>query len=118
MKNKKYFLPNPTIYHLRQLRFHYSINDEGYVLIFPILKYNKKPTLFCKLVYNKLDNIGAYDIIKTNGERLAIYYNREFGNAENYIKKIDSIVNRKLKTMGFKKKKKHVYIIDKRRNNV
>ncbi len=103
--NNRYYSPNSTLYHLRQLGFHYSVYDEAYVLLFPIMKYKTRPVLFCKLVYNKLDNSIAYDIIKPNNERLAVYYDREFGNAKNYIKKIDSIVDRKLKAMGFKKKK-------------
>lgn len=106
--NDKYYLPNPVIYHIRHLGFHYSIDAENYIMIFPILKYKGRPTIFCRLVYNILDNILSYDIIKPNKEPLAIYYNREFGNAKEYIKKIDSIVNRRIKAMGFKKKKKHV----------
>ena len=117
MKNKKYYLLNSSLYNLRQMGFYYSVNDEGYVLLFPIFKYNKKPTLFCKLVYNKLDNIAMYDIIKPNSEWLGIYYNHEFGYAKNYIKKIDSIVDRKMKAMGFKKKKKHVNKTEKEKND-
>jgi len=77
-------------------------------LTFPIIRYKGRPTLFCRLVYNILDNTLVYDIMKSNKEPLAIYYDREFGNAEDYIKKIDSIVNKKIRAMGFKKKKKHV----------
>lgn len=106
--NDKYYLPNPVIYHIRHLGFHYSIDAENYIMMFPILKYKRRPTLFCRLVYNILDNVMMYDIIKSNKEPLAIYYNREYGNAEDYIKKIDSIVNRRIKAMGFKKKKKQV----------
>lgn len=106
--NDKYYLPNPTIYYICHLGFHYSIDAENYILLFPIFKYKGRPTLFCRLVYNILDNILSYDIIKPNKDPLAIYYNREFGNAKEYIKKIDSIVNRRIKAMGFKKKTKHV----------
>ena len=106
--NNKYYLPNPTIYHIRHLGFHYSIDAENYILLFPIFKYKGRPTSFCKLVYNILDNKLDYDIINANKEPLALYYDREFGNAEGYIKKIDSIVNKRIKAMGFKKKKKHV----------
>ena len=101
----KYYLPNPVIYYIRHLGFHYSIDAENYIMIFPILKYKGRPTLLCRLVYNILDNTLVYDIMKSNKEPLAIYYNREFGNAKEYIKKIDSIVNRRIKAMGFKKKK-------------
>lgn len=104
----KYYLPNPVIYHIRHLGFHYSIDAENYVMIFPILKYKGRPILFCRLVYNILDNTLVYDIMKFSKEPLAIYYNREFGNAKEYIKKIDSIVNRRIKAMGFKKKMKQV----------
>lgn len=104
----EYYLPNPVIYHIRHLGFHYSIDAENYVMIFPILKYKGRPTLFCRLVYNILDNTLVYDIMKSNKEPLAIYYNREFGNAEDFIKKIDSIVHRRIKAMGFKKKMKRV----------
>lgn len=106
--NDKYYLPNPVIYHIRHLGFHYSIDAENYIMIFPILKYKGRPTLFCRLVYNILDNELHYVIINSNNEPLALYYDREFGNAKDYIKKIDSIVNRRIKSMGFKKKKKHV----------
>lgn len=103
--NDKYYLPNPVIYHIRHLGFHYSIDAENYILLFPIFKYKGRPTLFCRLVYNILDNTLVYDIMKSNKEPLALYYDREFGNAEGYIKKIDSIVNKRIKAMGFKKKK-------------
>lgn len=103
-----YYLPNPIIYHIRHLGFHYSIDAENYIMIFPILRYKGRPTLFCKLVYNILDNTLVYDIMKSNKEPLAVYYNHEFGNAKEYIKKIDSIVNRRIKAMGFKKKTKQV----------
>ena len=106
--NNKYYLSNPTIYYIRHLGFHYSIDAENYIMIFPILRYKGRPTIFCKLVYNILDNRMTYDIIKPNKEPLALYYDREFGNARNYIKKIDSIVNKRIKAMGFKKKKKQV----------
>lgn len=106
--NNKYYLPNPVIYHIRHLGFHYSIDAENYVMIFPILKYKGRPTIFCRLVYNILDNTLVYDIIKPNKDPLALYYNNEFGNVKDYIKKIDSIVNRRIKAMGFKKKKKQV----------
>lgn len=106
--NNKYYIPYPTPYHLRQLGFHYSIDSENYILTFPILRYKGRPTLLCKLVYNIVDNILSYDIINTNNEPLALYYDREYGNAEEFIKKIDSIVDRKMKAMGFKKQKKHV----------
>lgn len=101
----KYYLPNPTIYYIRHLGFHYSIDAENYILLFPIFKYKGRLTLFCRLVYNILDNTLVYDIMKSNKEPLALYYDREFGNAESYIKKIDSIVNKRIKAMGFKKKK-------------
>jgi hypothetical protein len=106
--NNKYYLPNPTIYYIRHLGFHYSIDAENYIMIFPILKYKGRPTLFCKLIYNILDNRLSYDIIKPNKDPLALYYNNKFGNAEDFIKKIDSIVHRRIRTMGFKKKMKHV----------
>ena len=106
--NSNYYVPYPTPYHLRQLGFHYLIDNENYVLTFPILRYKGRPILLCKLVYNIVDNTLSYDIINTNNEPLALYYDREYGNAEEFIEKIDSIVDRKMKTMGFKKKKKHV----------
>ena len=104
----EYYLPNPVIYHIRHLGFHYSVDSENYILTFPIIRYKGRPTLLCKLVYNILDNELHYDIINSNNELLALYYDREFGNAEDYIKKIDSIVNKRIKEMGFKKKKKQV----------
>lgn len=106
--NNRYYLPNPTIYHIHQLGFHYSIDAENYILLFPIFKYKGKPTLFCKLVYNIIDNILTYDIINSSKNLLALYYDREFGNAKDYIKKIDSIVKRRIRAMGFKKKKKQI----------
>lgn len=106
--NNRYYLPNPTIYYIRHLGFHYSIDAENYIMIFPILKYKGRPTIFCKLVYNILDNKMTYDIIKPNKDPLALYYNNEFGNAEELIKRIDSIVHKRIRIMGFKKKKKHV----------
>ncbi len=106
--NNRYYLPNPTIYYIRHLGFHYSIDAENYILLFPIIRYKGRPTLLCRLVYNILDNELHYDIINSNNELLALYYDREFGNAEDYIKKIDSIVNKRIKEMGFKKKKKQV----------
>lgn len=116
--NDKYYLPNPTIYYIRHLGFHYSIDAENYVMIFPILKYKGRPTIFCKLVYNILDNRLGYDIIKPNKDPLALYYNNEFGNAEGLIKKINSIVHRRIRIMGFKKKMKHENKINKRSKNV
>ena len=115
--NNKYYFPNPTPYHLRQLGFHYSIDSENYILTFPILRYKGRPTLLCKLVYNIPDNELHYDIINSNNELLALYYDREFGNARDYIKKIDSIVDRKMKAMGFKKQKKHVNKKQKEKND-
>lgn len=110
MNNKYYLscLPYTIPYYLHGLGFHYSVDNENYVLTFPILRYKGRPTLLCKLVYNIVDNTLTYDIINTNNELLALYYDREYGNAEEFIKKIDSIVDRKMKAMGFKKKKKHV----------
>jgi hypothetical protein len=108
MKFNEYYFVNPTIYQIHQLGFHYSIYNEAYILIFPIKRYKRRQTLFCKLVYNILDNTLTYDIINSNNELLALYYDREFGNARNYIKKINSIVNKRIKAMGFKKKKEHV----------
>ena len=106
--NSNYYVPYPTPYHLRQLGFHYLIDNENYVLTFPILRYKGRPTLLCKLVYNIVDNKLLYDIINTNNELLALYYDREYGDAREFIEKIDSIVDRKMKAMGFKKKKKQV----------
>lgn len=105
MEINKYYLTNPSLYYIHQLGFHYSSYNEGYVLVFPITKYKGRPTLFCKLVYNIVDNTLHYDIINSNNELLALYYDHEFGNARSYIKKIDSIVYRRIKSMGFKKKK-------------
>ena len=109
MNNRYYlsYLPYITPYCLYGLGFHYSVDSENYILTFPIIRYKGRPTLLCNLVYNILDNTLHYDIINSNNELLALYYDREFGNARNYIKKIDSIVNRRIKAMGFKKKKKH-----------
>ena len=106
--NSNYYVPYPTPYHLRQLGFHYLIDNENYSLTFPILRYKGRPTLLCKLVYNIVDNKLLYDIINTNNELLALYYDREYGDAREFIEKIDSIVDRKMKAMGFKKKKKQV----------
>ena len=111
--NSNYYVPYPTPYHLRQLGFHYLIDNENYVLTFPILRYKGRPTLLCKLVYNIVDNKLLYDIINTNNELLALYYDREYGDAREFIEKIDSIVDRKMKAMGFKKKKKQVNKIEK-----
>lgn len=110
MNNRYYlpYLPYTIPYYLHGLGFHYSVNSENYILTFPILRYKGRPTLLCKLVYNILDNELRYDIINSNNELLVLYYDREFGNARKYIKKIDSIVNRRIKAMGFKKKKKQV----------
>lgn len=103
--NSNYYVPYPTPYHLRQLGFHYLIDNENYSLTFPILRYKGRPTLLCKLVYNIVDNNLLYDIINTNNELLALYYDREYGDAKEFIEKIDSIVDRRMKAMGFKKKK-------------
>ena len=111
--NNKYYISYPTPYHLRQLGFHYSIDNENYSLTFPILRYKGRPTLLCKLVYNIVDNNLLYDIINTNNELLALYYDREYGDAREFIEKIDSIVDRRMKAMGFKKKKKQVNKIEK-----
>lgn len=108
MKINKYYLTNPSLYYIYQLGFHYSSYNEGYVLIFPITRYKGRPTLFCKLVYNIVDNILTFVIIRPNNELNSTYYNRTYGNAKNYIKKIDSIVGKRIKSMGFKKKKKQV----------
>lgn len=110
MNNRYYlpYLPYTTPYCLHGLGFHYSVDNENYTLTFPIIRYKGRPTLFCRLVYNILDNELHYVIINSNNEPLALYYDREFGNAKDYIKKIDSIVNRRIKSMGFTKKKKHV----------
>ena len=107
MNNRYYlpYLPYTIPYYLHGLGFHYSVDSENYILIFPILRYKGRPTLLCRLVYNILDNELHYDIINSSNELLALYYDRKFGNAKEYIKKIDSIVNKKLKAMGFKKKK-------------
>ena len=115
--NNKYYIPYPTPYHLRQLGFHYSIDNENYSLTFPILRYKGRPTLLCKLVYNIVDNNLLYDIINTNNELLALYYDREYGDAREFIEKIDSIVDRRMKAMGFKKKKKHVNKTEKEKND-
>ena len=105
--NNSYYLPNPTPYHLRQLGFHYSSSDECFVFTFSIIRYNNKPTLLCKIFYNynKLDNKIIYDILKPNNELLALYYNQDFGNAKGYVKKINSIIDRRMKAMGFKKRR-------------
>ena len=108
MKINKYYLTNPSLYYIYQLGFHYSSYNEGYVLIFPITRYKGRPTLFCKFVYNIVDNILTFVIIRPNNELNSTYYNRMYGNAKDYIKKIDSIVGKKIKSMGFKKKKKQV----------
>lgn len=118
MEINKYYLTNPSLYYIYQLGFHYSSYNEGYVLTFPITRYKGRPTLFCKLVYNILDNKMTYDIIKPNKDPLALYYNNEFGNAEDFVKKIDSIVHKRIRTMGFKKKKKQENKINKRSKNV
>lgn len=116
--NNKYYLPNPTIYHIRQLGFHYLIDAENYIMFFPIFKYKGRPTLLCKLVYNILDNCMVYDIIKPNKEPWGLYYNYEFSNAKEYIKIIDSIVHRRIRIMGFRKKTKQENKINKRSKNV
>ena len=87
MKINKYYLTNPSLYYIYQLGFHYSSYDEGYVLIFPITRYKGRPTLFCKLVYNIVDNILTFVIIRPNNELNSTYYNRMYGNAKDYIKK-------------------------------
>lgn len=106
--NNKYYLLNPSTYFLYQLGFHYSTYNEAYTMLFPVFRYKGKPTLFCKLVYNIVDNTLTFVIIRPNNELDSTYYNRMYGNAEDYIKKINSIVGKKIKSMGFKKKKKQV----------
>ena len=108
MEINKYYLTNPSLYYIYQLGFHYSSYNEGYVLTFPITRYKGRPTLFCKLVYNIVDNILIFVIIRPNNELNSTYYNQTYGNAKDYIKKINSIVGKKIKSMGFKKKKKQV----------
>ena len=86
--NNRYYLINSTLYYIHQLGFHYSLNDENYILLFPIFKIKGRPTLFCKLVYNIVDNIIIFVIIRPNNELNSTYYNQTYGNAKDYNKKV------------------------------
>lgn len=109
MNNKKnknqYCLLDTSLSYIHNLGFRYSSYYECYIYTFPVAFYNRTPTILCRLRLYKLDNIIEFDIIRMNNEPLAFYYDREFGNAKDYIKKIDSVVNRRIKSMGLKKKK-------------
>ena len=110
MNNKKnknqYCLLDTGLSYIYNLGFHYSTYYECYIYTFPVVSYNRIPTILCRLRLYKLDNIIEFDIIKTDNRPLALYYDREFGNAKNYIRYIDNRVHRKMRAMGIKKKVK------------
>lgn len=108
INKNKYYLLDTSYRNIFNLGFKYSHDYECYIYLFPVIAHYKIPCVWCRVRYYRLDNSLEYDIIKASGELLAIYYDREFGNAQKYIKKIDSIVDRKMKAMGFKKKNKYV----------
>lgn len=102
--NTQIKIPNISYHRLYNLGFKYSFEYECYVYIFPLFFYYKRPTIFCRLRLYKLDNIIEYDIINQNQDLEAFYYDREYGNADDYIRHIDSKINKKLQVMGFIKK--------------
>lgn len=119
INKNKYYLLDTSYRNIFNLGFKYSHDYECYIYLFPIIYYNKIPTVWCRVRYYRLDNSLEYDIIKTSGELLAIYHDREFGNAQKYIKKIDNIIRKKFKTMGIikyvnkkgmKRRKKNEYV--------
>lgn len=99
--NTQIKIPNISFHRLHNLGFKYSSYFNCYVFIFPLFFYNRIPTSFCRFRLYKLDNIIEYDIINQNREFMALYYDREFGNAKEFIRHIDYKVHKKLKTMGF-----------------
>lgn len=108
MNNKKnknqYCLLDTGLSYIYNLGFRYSSYYECYIYTFPVNFYNNLPTIFCRLRLYKLDNIIEFDIIKADNKPLAIYYDKEFGNAKNYIKYINNKVYKKMRAMGIKKK--------------
>lgn len=107
MKKKQneneYYLLDNSFQNIYRLGFRYSPYDECHVLFFPLMKYKNKPTILCKLRLKRLDNRVEYYIIKTSKELLGIYYNRKYGNAANYISRIDKKLHKMLYQMGFRK---------------
>lgn len=114
MKNRinknKYYLLDTSYRNIFNLGFKYSHDYECYICLFPVIAHYKIPCVWCRVRYYRLDNSLEYDIIKASGELLAIYYNREFGNAQKYIKKIDNIIRKKFKAMGI------IKYVNKKRN--
>lgn len=106
--NKSFHCNSVSTYHLYNLGFRYSPYYECHVLVFPVFFYKKIPTVFCRLRLYRLDNIIEYDIINQNQQPIAFYYDREFGNAKDYIRTINFKVYKKLKSLGFIKLNKHV----------
>lgn len=104
-KNKQYCLLDTNVSYIYNLGFRYSSYYECHIYVFPVAHYKKIPTVFCRLRLYKLDNIIEYDIIKPNKSFASFYYDRNYGNAKNYIKYIDNKIYKRMKAMGIKRKK-------------
>ena len=106
MKEKKYYLSNTSLQNVISLGFHYSSYEESYIYSFPILKYGKRPMVLCKLYLDIPSGKVEYNIVRPSGELVGYYYDREYGNAKDLIKKINDKISRKLKLMGIINKNK------------
>lgn len=104
--NNTYYLPNNTSENLYKLGFKYSVYDEGYIYIFPIEKYKNKSIILCKLYVDDFIGRTEISVIKPSGNFYSLYYNRQFGNAEDFLERIDRKISDRLRKMGFKKQRK------------
>ena len=68
---------------------------------FIILKYNKIPIISGELTWYKNDNklySDVYDV--QNSSLYAPYYNKEYGNYDAILKKIENIILKEIKSLG------------------
>ena len=97
-RNKTYKL-NISNQDMKQKGFRYDFLLQEYAYEFPVYKYNKKPTIVCKLgVDNDTNNIwfNVYDI---KGNLYPPYYNREYGKSK-VIDIIDKNITKEFRKLG------------------
>jgi len=102
----KYYVPKKVRENLYRRGFRYSFLDDGYALKFPIDTYKNIPTLFARIVVNDYTNEVRINVVNGSNEPYPAFYKCENKGYINYLNRVCTTINKRMKRMGFKVKHK------------
>lgn len=105
MADRQWIISDYCKENIKRLGFFFDPYLEMWTYTFPVLTWKRVPTLICKVIVSRDKDFACVNVVDAFGDIYPPYYNREYGQYDKYISRVNRKILYKLKSLGIIKNK-------------